>query len=265
MARNSTSQAEFAEHIVNILKGDNNVIGLTVGGSWLTDEIDEFSDLDLILVTKEKISVSKENMLAYAQSFGKLLSAFTGEHVGDTRLLICLYEEPFLHVDIKFLTIDEFKKRVENPFILLDNNDELKNAIDNSKPNFPIPQYQWIEDRFWVWIHYALLKIGRGEYFEAFDFFGSMRNAVLGPLLHIKAKGLPRGVRKIELQAADEDIKLLKETLPEYNKESLLRALNSTVKLYCKLRNELYGGDVILRDDAEKRVMKYYDEISRIK
>lgn len=265
MPSKSSIQAEFAEYIVDILKDDANVIGLTVGGSWLTGEIDEFSDLDLILITKEKISGSKENMFAYAERFGKLLSAFTGEHVGDTRLLICLYENPFLHVDIKFLTIDEFQKRVENPFILLDKNDELKNAIEDSDANFPIPQYQWIEDRFWVWIHYALLKIGRGEYFEAFDFFGSMRSTVLGPLMHLKAKGLPRGVRKIELNSTDEDIKILKDTLPEYNKESLLRAMNSTVKLYCKLRGELYGNDIVFRKDAEKRVMQYYDEISKLK
>ena len=71
------------------------MIGLAIGGSWLTNEIDQFSDLDLILVTKDKISNEPSKMHEYANRFGKVLSAFTGEHVGEPRLLICLYDEPF--------------------------------------------------------------------------------------------------------------------------------------------------------------------------
>jgi hypothetical protein len=94
-------QVEFANKVVEILKTDKSVIGLSVAGSWLTNELDEFSDLDLILVTKEKISDDKSKMLEYANHLGKLLSGFTGEHVGEPRVLICLYDNPLLHVDIK--------------------------------------------------------------------------------------------------------------------------------------------------------------------
>src|SRR5690348_9102407 len=98
-------QVAFAEHARDILRSDENVIGLAVGGSWLTNEIDEFSDLDLILVTNEKISGDKELMIKYAKRFGNFLSGFIGDHVGEPRLLICLYDDPLLHVDIKFLTL----------------------------------------------------------------------------------------------------------------------------------------------------------------
>ncbi|NRS94850.1 hypothetical protein DFH40_002566 [Clostridium beijerinckii] len=40
-----------------------------------------------------------------AESLGTLLSAFTGEHVGEPRLLICLCEPELLHVDLKFVSI----------------------------------------------------------------------------------------------------------------------------------------------------------------
>jgi predicted nucleotidyltransferase len=98
-------QKEFADKTAQILKDDKNVIGLAVAGSWLTNEIDEFSDLDLILVTQNKVSGDKQKMLDYAKRFGQLLSGFTGEHVGEPRVLICLYDNPLLHVDIKFLTL----------------------------------------------------------------------------------------------------------------------------------------------------------------
>jgi predicted nucleotidyltransferase len=102
-------QKEFAERIKEILSNDISIIGMTAGGSWLTNEFDEFSDLDLIIVTKDKISGNKDKMFEYARSFGQLLTGFTGEHVGDKRLLICLYDNPLLHVDLKFLTLEELK------------------------------------------------------------------------------------------------------------------------------------------------------------
>jgi len=83
-------QQEFALKAKHILEKDNDIIGLAVGGSWLADEIDEFSDLDLILVSKTKLSDDKNKMLELAQRLGSFLSGFTGEHVGEPRLLICL-------------------------------------------------------------------------------------------------------------------------------------------------------------------------------
>ena len=254
-------QKQFAEKATAILKHDNNTIGLAVAGSWLTNEIDEFSDLDLILVTKEKISGNKVAMLEYAKRLGPLISAFTGEHVGEPRVLICLYDNPLLHVDIKFLTPEEFQQRIEKPVILLDTDDQLKKILEQTTHHFPYPDYQWIEDRFWTWIHYALLKIGRGEYMEAIDFFSALRMMVLGPLLHIKNGNLPRGVRKVETQLNPEDFQQLLATVPEYSKDSLLNSLQNTVSLYRHLRNDLFPAAITLQPATEKSVMKYFDKI----
>lgn len=253
-------QVEFAERARKLLEKDKDVIGLAVGGSWLTNEIDEFSDLDLILVTKEKISDSKDRMLGYAEKLGKLLSGFTGEHVGEPRVLICLYDAPLLHVDIKFLTLDEFHTRVETPTILLDTEGHLQTALNSSAANFPYPDYQWIEDRFWIWVHYALLKIGRGEYLEAFDFFGFLRMVVLGPMLHIKNGNLPRGVRKVERALNEEDLAYLKQTIPVYDRQALLDSLKHAVTLYRSLRTSLFK-DINLQKDTEEKVMRYFEEI----
>jgi predicted nucleotidyltransferase len=254
-------QREFANKAKTILEPDDNVIGLAVAGSWLTNEIDEFSDLDLILVTKQKISHDKNLMLDYAKRLGNFLSGFTGEHVGEPRVLICLYDKPLLHVDIKFITLDEFHSRIETPFLLIDKNRQLEKAIVNSEAKFPYPDYQWIEDRFWTWVHYALLKIGRGEYLEAYDFMGFLRMVVLGPLLHIKNGNLPRGVRKVETELENEDLEKLKLTIPTYDRQSLLGSLRNAVSLYRQLRTELFDNSVSLQNDTDKKVMNYFDEI----
>ena len=75
-------QIEFTDNAKAVLVADDNVIGLAVGGSWITNEMDEFSDIDLVLVTKEKISDNKGMMFTYAMRLGNFLSGFTGEHVG---------------------------------------------------------------------------------------------------------------------------------------------------------------------------------------
>jgi len=258
-------QRDFAYKAKTVLEPDDNVIGLAVAGSWLTNEIDEFSDLDLIIVTKQKISNNKNLMLDYAKRLGDFLSGFTGEHVGEPRVLICLYDNPLLHVDIKFVTLDEFHSRIETPTLLIDKKGHLEKAISNSQAEFPYPDYQWIEDRFWTWVHYALLKIGRGEYLEAYDFMGFLRMVVFGPLLHIKNDNLPRGVRKVETNLESGDLAKLKLTIPTYDRQSLLDSLRNAVSLYIQLRTELFDKNVILQNDTDKKVMNYFDEIQNRK
>lgn len=254
-------QQRFAEQVIKVIKDDPSVIGLAIGGSWLTNEIDEYSDLDLVLVTKEKVADDRNKMIAYAERFGKLLNNFTGEHVGESRLLICLYDDPLLHVDIKFLTLPELHPRIENPVIVYDTDDQLKKAFESSIPQFPYPDYQWIEDRFWTWIHYTLLKIGRGEYIEAIDCFSLLRGIILGPLLLIKQGQLPRGVRKLEKQLDKKDFNQLLLTIPAYDRDSLFRSLEATIAIYTDLRTALYPSDVQLRKATEARVLEYLQQV----
>jgi len=258
-------QVEFANRAKKILEPDDNVIGLAVAGSWLTNEMDEFSDLDLILVTQQKVACDKNLMIDYAKRLGDFLSGFTGEHVGEPRVLICLYNNPILHVDIKFVTLDEFYSRIETPVLLIDKNGQLEKAINNSQASYPYPDYQWIEDRFWIWTHYALLKIGRGEYLEAFDFFGFLRMLVFGPLLHIKNHNLPRGVRKVETELNNEDLIKLKLTIPNYDRQSLLDSLRNAVSLYRQLRISLFDDKVLLKEATEQKVMNYFEDIENRK
>ena len=258
-----TIQSQFAHNVVEVIRDEENVIGLAVAGSWLTNEIDEFSDLDLILVTKEKISGNKSQMLEYARRFGHFLSGFTGEHVSEPRVLICLYDNPLLHVDIKFVTLEEFSQRIETPVILLDKAGQLKSILEQTEPKFPYPDYQWIEDRFWIWVHYALLKIGRGEYVEAFDFFSFLRMVVFGPLLHIKNENLPRGVRKVEVQLELKDFEQLLKTLPTYSRTALLDSLQYSIILYRQLRQDLFSSKVALQLETEEKVMKYFEQIKQ--
>ncbi|WP_157494259.1 aminoglycoside 6-adenylyltransferase [Fulvivirga imtechensis] len=258
-------QQQFIDQVVERIKDDKNVIGLAVAGSFITNEIDEFSDVDLILVTVTRVADDPSKMENYARSFGDYLNGFTGEHVGERRVLICLYDNPLLHVDIKFLTLDEFQDRIENPVIFFDRDNTLKETISLTKAEWPKLDFQWIEDRFWTWVHYTTLKLGRGENFEALDFLSFVRTFVISPMLQIKNGKLPRGLRKVEINFPKSDLDKLVTTVPAYKMESIFDSLENTVSLYIELRQIIFPSTIKLRTQTELRTLEYLKEIRQLR
>ncbi|MGP0586447.1 nucleotidyltransferase domain-containing protein [Paenibacillus timonensis] len=248
----------FIQQAIEYVSQDQRLIGLLAGGSMMYGEMDEYSDLDLIVVYNSAFrSEIMEQRHSIAERLGNLLSAFTGEHVGEPRLLICLYGPSPLHVDLKFVQLDELESRIENPLILWERGADITSIIRKTSPSFPIPHPQWIEDRFWVWVHYCATKLGRGEFFELIDTITFMRNAVLGPLVLISNGHLPRGVRKLEKHALEE-VEELKGTIPIHSFESCYLALKNTIKMYQRLRQV---SEISPRKEAERITIEFLEGI----
>ncbi len=154
---------KFLENLEAVTKRDPRLLGVAISGSIATGQADEQSDLDLQIVVEEKYfdEIMRERF-AFTAQFGSIASQFTGEHVGEPRLVIVLFEEALLHVDFKFITLPAFAdQRVEDPLVLWERESLLTEQVRANPREYPDPQVQWIEDRFWVWIHYAATKIKR--------------------------------------------------------------------------------------------------------
>jgi len=190
-----------------------------------------------------------------AASLGHMLAAFTGEHVGEPRLLICLYAEPLLHVDLKFVSLNDVPKRVEDPAVLWERDGRVTQAFSRSIAEYPTPSPAWIEERFWIWVHYGATKIARGEIFEAIDFLSSLRNIVLGPMILRRGGKRPQGVRKIEMLAPELG-EQLKRTVATYDAAECLRALRASVDIYRTLRDP-----VQTESEAERAAMEYLSAV----
>lgn len=246
----------FLTSSVATLERDARVVGVAAGGSFLTDSMDEFSDLDLVIATEplEHTRVMADRA-GIAASLGVLLAAFTGEHVGEPRLLICLYDDtPPLHVDLKFVALPDLASRVEDPAVLWERDGRLTEALCGSSAIYPIPCRQWIEDRFWVWVHYAASKLGRGENFEVLDFLSFLRTTVLGPLVLVGAGVRPAGVRRLE-RLAPAHLSRLQATVAIHDAGDCRRALLACIDLYRVLRSE--GAPINRREAAEAAAMNY--------
>ncbi len=227
----------------------------------ITNTMDEYSDLDLIIVCKEEefTHLMKERDQIIRKT-GHILSAFSGEHVGDPRLMICLYKQPLLHVDYKFIILNDLKERIENPCIIFERDNSISALMEKTIPHHPMPDIQWIEDRFWTWIHYATLKLGRGEFLEITDFLSFLRGNVFGPLALVLNKQLPRGVRRIELLAKNysEDIK---STVAIPEKQSCILGIEKSIELYLRLRNDVHSTTLVKNNEAEKEVVDFFNRI----
>jgi predicted nucleotidyltransferase len=251
----------FLESLLERLRQDARIVGILAGGSYLTNTMDRYSDLDLIIVVEEHAyAATRSEREALVGSLGRLLASFTGEHVGEPRLLICLYEEPLLHVDLKFVTLGDLAERVEDPAILWQRDARIEQALAAGQAAYPSPDAPWLERRFWVWVHYTASKLGRGELFEALHLLDYLRAVVLGPLGLQKAGARPSGVRRIET-AAPELARRLEATVARYEAADCLRALHACVDVYRWLRT----APAPQSSAVELTVMAFLNELAELR
>lgn len=238
----------FLDRTLARLTTERWLVGIAASGSYATGTMDAFSDLDLTVVVEEEayaeIMASRREI---AGSLGHLLTCFTGEHVGEPRLLLCLYGTPLLHVDFVFSTLRDLGRRFDEPAVLWDRDGRVGQALAETPVRGSETDPQWYEDRFWVWVHKAAGKIARGELFEALEYLAFLRKRVLGPM--ISGTG---GMRFLEARPLAGE---LAATVGAHDASACLAALRATVALYRKLREP----SVEVRGEAERAVSEYLE------
>lgn len=249
--------------VIDAAKEEPRTVGLTLGGSAVVGGTDQFSDLDFVVVCQPEDQASlMSDAPRFAAGVGHLLASFTGEHVGEPRLLICLYGRPLQHVDLKVVSISDLRLRVEDAIVIWEREPgTLVKAMEETSAVWPQPDLQWIEDRFWVWVHYAAGRLGRGELFECLDALAYFRSAIFGPLLAVQHGARPQGVRRLEQYAGDA-LHELEDTVGDHTREGCLRALRTSIALYRRLRDAMDDETLVRRSEAEGASLEYLDQIA---
>ncbi|MFH8404045.1 nucleotidyltransferase domain-containing protein [Streptomyces sp. NPDC018019] len=252
--------SRFLSDALPRIRQDARVVGVAITGSLAGGRPDAYSDVDLILVIDDAAydAVMRERLVLIG-SWTSLVAGFTGEHVGEPRVIITLVGPPLLHVDFKFVRASDFAERTEDPEILWDRDGLLAGALTQQPPAVPAFDLQWIEDRFWIWVHYGATKLGRGELFETIGFLTYLRETVLGPLAARRVGAIPRGVRHLET-IAPQEASDLQATLCGYDRHEAGRALLATVDLYRRW-SDTDGALVERRQHAENLAMQYLHDV----
>ncbi|MGS1078998.1 nucleotidyltransferase domain-containing protein [Pseudoxanthomonas beigongshangi] len=229
----------FLERMRAAVSSDPRLKALLAGGSYLHGGFDRYSDLDFVIVVDDDACAEvMASRRSFAESLGELLSAFTGEHVGEPRLLICLYGPPLLHVDLKFVISGDLDQLVERPVVLFARDGSgIEARLDAAAIRWPDRTPEWFEQRAWVWLHYGAAKLGRGELFEAMGMLAFFRDQVLGPMLHRRAGRPQRGVRRMEMSGGPER-ELLTRTAAIHDARAIRGALSAAAAIYVDLRDD---------------------------
>ncbi|MGE4558325.1 MAG: nucleotidyltransferase domain-containing protein [Desulfovibrionaceae bacterium] len=241
--------------IIDEFSKESRIWGIGASGSYASDSMDKYSDLDLVVAVDPDAfeSIMTERFEIIGRVEGKV-AAFTGEHVGEPRLVIAMYGPDTIHVDFKFVALPAAAARVDDTKVLWERETLLSDIYRNSTHGYPQPDPQWIEDRFWIWIHYAATKVARGEYFESLDFISFLRLTVLGPLALKQGGHTPAGVRKIEKYLPDFSKELL-ATVAIPDRESLTSGIRKCIELYLLLRK---NENVEINPDTQSICVDYF-------
>ncbi|HEV2566869.1 MAG TPA: hypothetical protein VGU19_17475 [Microvirga sp.] len=231
------AHAAFLDRARGILSADPRIQALLAGGSLVHGGMDAFSDLDLVVVVEEgAYGEVMGSRMEIARRLGPLLSAFTGEHVGEPRLLICLYGPGPLHIDLKFVTLADLDRLVERPAVLWARDEgAVVERVDRAEIAWPNRDPDWFEARAWIWLHYGAARALRGELFEAIGMLAFFRDQVLGPMLYRRAGRPQRGVRRIEAHGLDGTGRLA-ATIARHDLASVKAGLVAAIDLYLDLR-----------------------------
>lgn len=248
------------EKITNQFSVDQRISAIGASGSFASNKMDNYSDLDLVIAVSpdcyDEVMACRFELVRAIPGY---VAAFTGEHVGEPRLIIALYQlsasEPSLvHVDFKFVALPDAAQRVDDTQVIWERGNALSTIYANSDYQYPQPDPQWIEDRFWIWVHYGAGKIARGEYFEAMEFLSFLRTTVLSPLALQQAGLTPSGVRTIERRLPG-FAKRLEKTVAVPAREALIPAFEACIELYLALRANTSAE---LNEQAQTLAISYF-------
>lgn len=252
---------ELLQEIIEKLSARSDLLGLAIAGSFLTNQMDDYSDLDLkVVADPREWQTVREAREQIAASVGPLVSAFTAEHVGVPQMMICLYGDIPLHVDLHFMVPEQLTCRPDDPVVLWDRDGTLRQILSSSKSCPTTVDWQWMEDRFWTWIHYTAARTARGELFEAIRFLSFLLWTVLAPIATEASGGIPHGLRRFELIAgtyADE----MRSTVASYDKDMVVHALFEIADIYKSFRKDHAPQSLTTNAKAEAVVMRDLERV----
>lgn len=222
----------FLDRAMAVLRADARIEAIVISGSAVTGGVDAWSDLDLVVLVDDAAEPSlTQEHFSIARRLGVLLQAVRAEHFGEPRLLICLYDQPLLHVDLKFMALRHASTLTYATELL------WSRGLPPTLPppaSARQPDAQWYADALPGAAHYLAVKIGRGELFEAVNSLAFLRSYVLAPLIALEAGNVPRGLRRLE-ETRSPRLGSLARTLCGYDRGSIAAASEEALDLAASL------------------------------
>jgi len=238
-------------------KERDGILGMVIGGSFASGQADEYSDLDLQLVVEEAgFDRAVGQLREIADAAGRVVAAFTAEHVGLPEMLIVLFDD-LIHADFQPVLLARLSQRNAGlpALVLWEHHGTVSAALTGEpRPEDPSRELAWFEGRMWTWSWYIQTKVMRGELYEALDGLQYVRTKVLFKLLSVHRGELGSGSRRAE-QRLGQWADRFSATVPALTKQSIMTALREAMRLYADLADPLLEQHGVARADEARTVV----------
>ncbi|OOG43456.1 hypothetical protein [Rhodanobacter sp. C05] len=231
---------------------------LLVTGSVVAGGVDQYSDLDLIVVS-ESPSDCATTVRAAIEEAGELISCFTTDHLvtHQSSIYYIAVERSLVKLDIVY---EDSTKSFEIPAtaeIVSGDIHNLERATFHSNAGLPESALELSAAKLAAWLWFTYARAARGEFFAAarsIDF--SRENALLPLMLH--RLRLPQdGHRKLESRLPKSLLHDLALTHPsDLNFESIFDALVAMRSIFMK---ELSLSSLPLKNEISETANKVWD------
>ena len=88
-----TAHQQLLSDIIRVLSADKRIDAIGASGSFASNNMDQYSDLDLVIAIEPAfVDAMMAERFELVNAVPGYIQGFTGEHVGEPRLIIALYE-----------------------------------------------------------------------------------------------------------------------------------------------------------------------------
>ncbi|MFN7904219.1 MAG: hypothetical protein ACK5P5_03455 [Pseudobdellovibrionaceae bacterium] len=229
-----TDHKILCEKLIAFFRNEPGIIGSFISGSGAAGGMDFYSDLDLGFVCANNEAKEKIWSQRFDWKLPTWFHRMDADHV-KPYFIIYLFE-PHIHVDLCFYTMENLPSQLGGPCeVAFDHLDRLKSWSQEMGRSALTPA-DWSnivheEERFWTWVHYAWMHVGRGEYYDIAADFEFMRK--IPHNWHARLKGSEKFItRRLEQTGELEFIESMRQCFPTPDRSSLKTALLSLIAVH---------------------------------
>lgn len=256
---------EALNRLLEELDADPVVAGVMYAGSTSEGFRDEYSDIDLIVISRpEDFDSVVRNWVNRIESMFPVISRFHAKEHGH-KVVYCFLLEGFLELDVLFESLSTLSAR-DRWKIAFDRTEKVGQILESSHREPEVPPlgayYRVSVDSIWYHVTHTVTALYRGHLWKALYEVDQVRSRTLSLF------GLIRGLNTDDYAEVDrlpaEILQAMEKTLvPEMTREGIFRALHVALDLFFMAAKEVAAKVEVEPPARMEALLRKYLEASK--
>lgn len=239
VGKNASVQCKMLSKCVSLLQVDPRIEGAYVVGSIADETEDEYSDIDLYVVVKEKhyAEVYGERF-RFAKIIGDVLSTFEVEWP-NCQMLGVIYRN-YVEIDICYTKLGQAEVFSDRYKVVLDKYGRVQKALIRKEyPTHPKAELKRQTEFALYNILHAINMLHRGEYWSSIKQIETLRKRTVSLVELLLNKEIGEEYRKLESVFPPKAERKLRRSLCLYRKNDISKSIRISTQLFCEIGEDL--------------------------